>query len=367
MRAITDKIKSKSKYKNAEKIRMNLPDDVYVNSEYAVDVEGLVVYYETGNITVKAVNSIDIKLRKRGVLGIVGETGAGKTSAMLSLMRLVPFPPGVTKSDKIIVNGIDMSKLSPQELGAVRGKEISMIFQDPMTSLNPVMTVGEQIAESIMQHEAANLAEAMKRAMDILETVGIPAERSREYPHQFSGGMRQRVGIAIALACRPAVLIADEPTTALDVTIQAQVLKLMRELKEQYDTSMILITHDLGIVAAMCDDVAVMYAGKIVERGTVEDIFERFKHPYTEGLFNSLPNIKNKVSKLQPIRGQLPDPTNLPPGCAFAPRCPYVGADCKNAQIQEKEFSETHSILCSAYNNPDFVLKGETTYGGSDS
>ena len=352
---------------NKVRAKTKLPDDVYVKSDYVVDVENLEVHYETGGITVKAVNSIDIKLKRRGVLGIVGETGAGKTSAMLSLLRLVPSPPGIIKSGKIVVNGIDMSKLSTQDLGSVRGKEISMIFQDPMTSLNPVMTVGEQIAESIMQHEALNLVDAMNRAMELLETVGIPAERAREYPHQFSGGMRQRVGIAIALACRPAVLIADEPTTALDVTIQAQVLKLMRELKEKYETSMILITHDLGIVAKMCDEVAVMYAGKIVERGTAEDIFNNFKHPYTEGLFNSLPNIKQKVSRLQPIRGQLPDPTNLPAGCAFIPRCPYAKAECSNALLQEKVISDTHMILCCAYNDPDFVLKGEAAYGGSDS
>ena len=335
-----------------------LRDDLRVNTDYAVEVEDLVVRYEKDGASVKAVNSISLKLKKKGVMGIVGETGAGKTTAMLSLMRLVPSPPGVVASKKIVVNGIDMTALSPQELGAVRGKEISMIFQDPMTSLNPVMTVGEQIAESIVQHEYLNISQAMERAKEILETVGISPERCREYPHQFSGGMRQRVGIAIALACRPAVLIADEPTTALDVTIQAQVLALMRELKERYDTSMLLVTHDLGIVAHMCDEVAVMYAGKIVEQGTAEDVFNRFKHPYTEGLFNSLPNINHRVKMLQPIRGQMPDPANLPGGCAFFPRCPYANEGCKNAGLMEKSFSETHTVLCSAYNDPDFSLKG---------
>jgi peptide/nickel transport system ATP-binding protein len=234
-----------------------------------------------------------------------------------------------------------------------------MIFQDPMTSLNPVMTVGDQIAESIIQHEGVSMAESAMRAKEILETVGIPEERSREYPHQFSGGMRQRVGIAIALACRPAVLIADEPTTALDVTIQAQVLALMRELKSLYDTTMLLVTHDLGIVAQMCDEVAVMYAGRIVEKGTVEDVFEHYKHPYTEGLFGSLPKINNRVSRLQPIRGQMPDPTKLSELCAFLPRCPYANEKCLETKQQERIISETHKVLCSAYNDPDFTLQGE--------
>jgi len=325
------------------------------NTEYAVDVEDLVIHYETEGSTVKAVNSIDLKLRKKSIMGIVGETGAGKTTAMLSLLRLVPNPPGVVKSGKIIVNGIDMQALSQKELSKVRGKEIAMIFQDPMSSLNPVLTIGEQIAESIVLHERLRPAAAMDRAREVLETVGIPSERVHEYPHQFSGGMRQRVGIAIALACHPAVLIADEPTTALDVTIQAQVLKLMRELKNQYDTSMLLITHDLGIVAEMCDEVVVMYAGRIVEKGTVEDIFYRYKHPYTEGLFDSLPNIDRKVHRLKPIKGQMPDPTNLPEGCAFAPRCPYVREACKSPQ-KAQAFSGTHMVECCAYEESGFSL-----------
>jgi len=357
-----------ARLKNLRKKKtITLPDNVYVKTDYAVDVENLSVRYEVGDTVVRAVNSIDIKLKKGSVLGIVGETGAGKTTAMLSLMHLVPDPPGIVDCDRLIINGIDMSKLTSRELGLVRGKDIAMIFQDPMTSLNPVMTIGEQIAESIVQHEAVSIAEAMKSAMALLETVGIPASRVREYPHQFSGGMRQRVGIAIALACRPAVLIADEPTTALDVTIQAQVLKLMRELKEQYDTSMILITHDLGIVAQMCDEIAVMYAGRIIERGTVEDVYERYLHPYTEGLFKSLPNINRRVQRLLPIRGQMPDPTNLPVGCAFMPRCPYAGPMCENNRLDEKAVTKTHGVLCAAYDDPEFVLKGEAIYGGSHS
>ena len=333
------------------------------STDLAIDIEGLYINYQTHGRNVKAVNGIDLKVKKKSVMGIVGETGAGKTTAMLSLLRLVPDPPGIVKSEKIAVNGIDMAKLSDKELGAVRGKEISMIFQDPMTSLNPVLTVGDQIAESIMMHEGLGPAAAVQRAEDILKTVGIPAQRVYEYPHQFSGGMRQRVGIAIALACRPSVLIADEPTSALDVTIQAQVLQLMRELKETYDTSMLLITHDLGIVAQMCDEVSVMYAGKIVERGTLEDIFLRCKHPYTEGLFNSLPNINNKVHRLEPIKGQMPDPANLPRGCAFAPRCPYATQACKEEMV-ETVFSETHVALCTAYKQDSgFALRNFTPKG----
>lgn len=328
-----------------------------IDTDYAVDVENLVIHYETEQSTVMAVNSIDLKLKRKSIMGIVGETGAGKTTAMLSLLRLVPNPPGVIKSGKILVNGLDMQKLSTKELSAVRGSEIAMIFQDPMTSLNPVMSVGEQIAESILQHESVGNVEAMKKAKEMLVTVGIDPNRYNEYPHQFSGGMRQRVGIAIALACRPAILIADEPTTALDVTIQAQVLKLMRELKEKYDTSMILITHDLGVIAEMCDEVAVMYAGKIVEKGKLEDIFNNMKHPYTEGLFNSLPNINNRVSKLMPIVGQMPDPADLPQGCSFAPRCPYATDVCKERQPETKKISDTHMVVCTAYDDPNFSIK----------
>lgn len=328
-----------------------------MNTDYAVDIENLVIHYATEQSTVKAVNSINLKLKRKSIMGIVGETGAGKTTAMLSLLRLVPNPPGVIKSGKIMVNGLDIQKLSTKELCAVRGREIAMIFQDPMSSLNPVMTIGEQIAESILQHELVGKDEATKKAKEMLVTVGIDPNRFNEYPHQFSGGMRQRVGIAIALACRPTVLIADEPTTALDVTIQAQVLKLMRELKEKYDTSMLLITHDLGVIAQMCDEVAIMYAGKIVEKGSLGDIFNNMKHPYTEGLFNSLPNINHKVDKLKPIVGQMPDPASLPKGCSFAPRCPYVTDECREIPPKTKIISDTHMVVCSAYDDPNFSIK----------
>lgn len=331
-------------------------DSIRQETDLAVDVEDLVVHYITSSETVKAVNSIELKLKKKRTLGLVGETGAGKTTAMLSLMRMVSNPPGEVISGNIKINGLDMAALSTSQLQSVRGSEIAMIFQDPMTSLNPVITVGEQIAESILLHREISHADALKEAGKILATVGIDPRRAGEYPHQFSGGMRQRVGIAIALACSPSVLIADEPTSALDVTIQAQILKMMRSLKEENDTSMILITHDLGVVAEMCDDVAVMYAGRIVEYGTLQEVFEETKHPYTEGLFNSLPNIHNRVEKLKPIPGLMPDPANLPPGCAFADRCQYACERCRKDVPGMRAFSETHRAACVLYEDPDFKI-----------
>ena len=328
-------------------------------SEYAVEVENLEVIFHTDDATVYAVNGIDLRLKKGSVLGLVGETGAGKTTSMLSLMKLVPVPPGIVKSDRIAVNGLDIMHMNPEQLCEVRGSEISMIFQDPMTSLNPVMTVGDQIAESIRQHDRVSKSEGLQRAREMLKVVGIDPNRSGEYPHQFSGGMRQRVGIAIALACRPSVLIADEPTTALDVTIQAQVLRLMKDLQTNYGTSMILITHDLGVVAQMCDHVAVMYAGNIVEEGTAEDNFNRTKHPYTEGLFNSLPNIQNRGVKLKPISGLMPDPSKKQPGCAFAERCPYASQRCFEEKPLLRSISESHRTACLAYEDPEFRIRRE--------
>lgn len=246
-----------------------------------------------------------------------------------------------------------------KELEQIRGNEIAMIFQDPMTSLNPVFTVGNQIAESILNHEQLSKAEAWEKACEILELVGIPRDRAHEYPHQFSGGMKQRVVIAIALSCNPSLLIADEPTTALDVTIQAQVLDLMISLKNKLGTSMIFITHDLGIVAEICDEVAVMYAGRIIEQGTLEEVFNRTRHPYTEGLFNSIPDITNRQPRLRPIPGLMPDPTNLPTGCSFAPRCPYVQQSCIDTVQQDRMFSDTHRVKCSAYDEPMFNINRE--------
>ena len=315
------------------------------------------VRYETDDATVYAVNGIDLKLKKKQTLGLVGETGAGKTTTVLSLLNLVPDPPGVVSANRIEVNGREVMKMSAAELQTMRGKEISMIFQDPMTSLNPVMTVGDQIAESILLHENVDKKTAAKLAGEMLETVGSPAERGSEYPHQFSGGMKQRVVIAIALACHPNILIADEPTTALDVTIQAQVLELMNGLKEKYQTSMVMITHDLGIVAETCDEVAVMYAGRIVEKGMLEDVFKRTKHPYTEGLFNSLPKMNDRSSKLTPIPGLVPDPTVIPEGCAFAERCPYAKESCFIKHPENRWVSDTHMVACDAYDDPDFHIR----------
>ena len=314
-----------------------------------LDIEDLKVRFETEDGIVHAVNGIDLHLGYRKTLGLVGETGAGKTTTALAALRLVPDPPGVVECKRLEINGRDIRNISPEELEHVRGKDISMIFQDPMTALNPVFTVGEQIAESIEIHEKVSKEKALEKAGDMLELVGIPRQRANEYPHQFSGGMKQRVVIAIALACNPMLLIADEPTTALDVTIQAQVLELMNELKEKYNTSMIMITHDLGIVAEVCDDVVVMYAGRIVEQGSLEEVFGETMHPYTEGLFNSLPNIKNRQNKLKPIHGLMPDPTNLPQGCAFAPRCDYATEECKKSCPALRHAGGTHFVACSAY------------------
>ena len=290
-----------------------------------LDIENLVVRYETEDGIVHALNGIDLQLGYHQTIGLVGET--------------------------------DILNLPTAKMEEVRGKDVSMIFQDPMTALNPVFTVGEQIAESLELHEHLDKKAAMERAKEMLELVGIPGSRANEYPHQFSGGMKQRVVIAIALACNPKLLIADEPTTALDVTIQAQVLELMSELKEKYDTSMILITHDLGIVAEVCDTVAVMYAGRIVEQGTLEDVFDHTKHPYTEGLFNSLPNIQNRTAMLKPIKGLMPDPTNLPEGCAFAPRCDYATDECSKRCPKLTKISDTHSFACLAYEHEGFHIK----------
>lgn len=325
-----------------------------------LDIKDLTVHFVLEDETVEAVNHIDLKIKKGHTVGLVGETGAGKTTTALAALNMVPDPPGVIKSGSISVCGHDILSLSVAELKKVRGKHISMIFQDPMTSLNPVFTVGDQIAESIEIHEQVSKAEALQKAAELLKMVGILEDRMHEYPHQFSGGMRQRVGIAIALACNPKLVIADEPTTALDVTIQAQVLDLMRRLKDKYDTSMLMITHDLGIVAEVCDEVAVMYAGRIIEEGTLEEVFDQTKHPYTEGLFNSLPNIANRSAELKPIPGLMTDPANLPEGCAFESRCSYATERCKQPIEERKYFSKTHSVLCSAYDDPAFQIKRGT-------
>ena len=322
-----------------------------------LNVKNLVVEFDTAEGVVQAVNGINIKLKPRITLGLVGETGAGKTTTALSILHLIEAP-GVVKKGSIVLNGSPLLELPRAQLCDIRGREVSMIFQDPMTSLNPVRTVGDQIAEAIRIHKKVPKAEAMAKAIEMLETVGIPGERANEYPHQFSGGMKQRVVIAIALACNPNLLIADEPTTALDVTIQAQVLELMQELKTKFNMSIIMITHDLGIVAEICDEVSVMYAGHIVEHGTVQEVFNDMKHPYTEGLFNSIPVINDKTSRLVPIPGLMPDPIELPVGCAFYPRCAYATENCAETVPDARYCSDTHFVCCHRYDEEGFKLKG---------
>lgn len=330
-----------------------------------LDIKNLVVRYVTEEANVHAVNGIDLSIQKRHTLGLVGETGAGKTTTALSILNLVPNPPGVIEEGSIELEGVDVLKLSQEELEKVRGNDVAMIFQDPMTALNPVMTVGDQIAESIELHQDVTKEEAYEKAKEMLRLVGIPDTRAGDYPHQFSGGMKQRVVIAIALACSPKLLIADEPTTALDVTIQAQVLALMKDLIVNEDMAMLLITHDLGVVAEVCEDVAVMYAGRIIEVGTADDIFNHTMHPYTEGLFDSLPNLKERGEDLIPIKGLMPDPTNLPPGCAFAPRCPYAVDACseKIPTLTPTVGSAEHRVACTRYEEADFCIRRNQTDG----
>ena len=321
-------------------------------AEKTIEIKDLVVEYRTRSGVVQALNGLSLSIEKGKTLGLVGETGAGKTTAGLAVLGLIPSPPGVIVSGEILLNGKDLRALTDKEMDQIRGDAVAMIFQDPMTSLNPVMTVGDQIAEAIKIHGGVNHGDALKKAEEMLEMVGIPRERAKEYPHQFSGGMKQRVVIAIALSCTPGLLIADEPTTALDVTIQAQ-------LKEKYEMSMLMITHDLGIVAEICDEVSVVYAGRVVEHGTLADVFDNTRHPYTEGLFNSLPNIENQAEKLKPIRGLMPDPTDLPLGCPFYPRCDHAMEICRTKKPPKVYRNETHFVQCHLYNEQNIGDKEE--------
>ena len=321
------------------------------NTEKMLEIKDLSVVYETDLETVYAVNGVTLSLEKGATLGLVGETGAGKTTLALTLMHLLPERTGKVTSGCITFEGENIVELPEADMRKIRGDKIAMIFQDPMTSLNPVLTVGEQIAEALYVHNDSGRSkeEIEARVDETLTLVGIPPARKHEYPHQFSGGMRQRVVIAIALSCEPDLLIADEPTTALDVTIQAQVLMMIRDLRDRLGTSMIMITHDLGIVAQTCDNVDVMYAGEIIEMGSAEDIFTcPIHHPYTDGLFGSLPNLKEKTDRLHPIAGLMPDPTNLPKGCKFAPRCDKCMEICKEVP-PEVYVDGTHSIRCHLY------------------
>ena len=318
-------------------------------SEAILEIRNLSVRYVTMDGTSEAVSNVSLTINKGETLGLVGETGAGKTTTALSILNLLPTPPAEITSGEILFDGEDILKMDDNAIRAIRGKQISMIFQDPMTALNPIFTVEYQIAEVISIHEHWSQTEAIKKAQQTLELVGIPASRGKEYPHQFSGGMKQRVVIAMALACSPKLLIADEPTTALDVTIQAQVLEMMNDLKKEFDSAMLLITHDLGVVAETCDKVAIMYAGEIVEQGSLEDIFDRTAHPYTEGLFGSLPSLDKDVHRLQPIEGLMPDPANLPSGCKFHPRCKQATEECAKYHPNTVELTPGHFVRCLKY------------------
>lgn len=291
-------------------------------------VNNLHVHYVTDDEVVKAVNGISFELAKGESLGLVGETGAGKTTTALSIMQLIPDPPGMITQGEIIFEGKNMIYNTKKENEKIRGNGISMIFQDPMTALNPIMTVGDQLTEVVRQHKKCSKADAARQVKEMLETVGVKSDRFNDYPHQFSGGMKQRVVITMALLCNPNLLIADEPTTALDVTIQAQVLEIIKSLQKRFNMALILITHDLGVVAETCDRVAIVYAGEIVEIGTVEQVYLDTKHPYTKGLFDSIPKIDEDTEMLIPIEGQMPNMAKLPAGCYFHPRCKYCKEIC---------------------------------------
>lgn len=312
-----------------------------------LSIQNLVVEYIPDDRCVHAVNGLSLTLERGRTLGLVGETGAGKTSVAKSILRILPDVGSRIASGEICLDGKDMLKLPESEMRKIRGNRISMIFQDPMTALNPVQCVGDQIAEVIRFHDTTSKkAQWTLRAKEMLEIVGIPADRYQEYPHQFSGGMKQRVVIAIALACNPDLILADEPTTALDVTIQAQILDLISDLRHKFNTAMLMITHDMGVVATVCDEVAVVYAGKIIEYGTKEQIFDHPTHPYTLGLFGALPNMNEDEEWLHPIEGLPPDPTDLPSGCAFSPRCKYATAACTNLPIEMYKTQDGHDCRC---------------------
>ena len=320
-----------------------------MSHEKLLDIKNLNIHYKTHDGVVCAVNDLNLSIARGEVVGLVGETGAGKTTTALGILRLVPNPPGKIVSGQILLDSEDVVTKKEVEMRKIRGNKVSMIFQDPMTSLNPVIPVGEQIAEVILLHQEVTVAGAREKAVEMLLKVGIGPERAKEFPHQFSGGMRQRVVIAIALACNPELLIADEPTTALDVTIQAQVLELMQNLKKEFNTAMIMITHDLGIVAEICERVAIMYAGNVVEFADTNDLFTAPKHPYTIGLFRSIPDIENDENNLKPIKGLMPDPSNLPTGCPFHPRCDQAKPECSQDVPQNINLGNNHFVKCVLY------------------
>ncbi|MER3602440.1 MAG: dipeptide ABC transporter ATP-binding protein DppD [Thermus sp.] len=321
-----------------------------------LEVRDLKVHFFTDDGVVKAVDGVSFHIDKGETLAVVGESGSGKSVTSLAIMRLIPTPPGQIVGGEVLFRGKDgqlkdLTRLSEPEMRGIRGNDIAMIFQEPMTSLNPVYTVGDQIAEAIMLHQGKSRKEALELAAQMLDLVGIPEPKKRlsNYPHQMSGGMRQRVMIAMALSCNPSLLIADEPTTALDVTIQAQILELMKKLQEEIGMSILFITHNLGVVAEMADRVVVMYAGRPVEYADVVRIFKEPKHPYTWGLLNSVPKLSERAERLVPIEGQPPSLIDLPPGCAFAPRCPFALEVCTTADPPEYPVGSDHTARCYLY------------------
>lgn len=314
-----------------------------------LDVKDLRTYFHTRRGIVKGVDGVSFSIDRGQTLGIVGESGSGKSVTMMSLLGLLPSPPAKIESGSALFNGQDLLKLSPKEMQKIRGNKISMIFQDPMTSLNPYLKISRQLTEVLEAHKNVTKKEARRKAIEILEKVNIPdaAKRIDSYPHEFSGGMRQRVMIAMALISEPELLIADEPTTALDVTVQAQILELLKELQNDIGMAMIMITHDLGVVAGVSDDILVMYAGRPVEKGTAEEIFYHHDHPYTRGLLNSLPKLDGAREELYSIKGLPPDPGNLPPGCPFAPRCDFASSSCTSDDIEFRAGSNPkHLVKC---------------------
>ncbi len=313
-----------------------------------LEIQGLKTYFRTRAGDVRAVDGVDLTIREGETVGLVGESGSGKSVTALSVMRLIPTPPGRIAGGQILFDGQDLLTKRESEMRRIRGAEISMIFQEPMTSLNPVFTVGDQIVVTVRYHERLSRRAARDRAAEMLDKVGIPSARQRldEYPHQMSGGMRQRVMIAIALSCNPRLLLADEPTTALDVTIQAQILELLRGLQEEFGMAVVLITHDLGVVAEFVDRVIVMYAGRVVETAGVFPTFEHPLHPYTEGLLQSIPSLEDERERLSVIRGVVPSPFDMPPGCRFEPRCPYARPPCRDADPPLMELEPDHRAAC---------------------
>ncbi len=313
-----------------------------------LDIQGLTVHFETEEGTVQAVNSVSFGINKREIVGLVGESGSGKTVTSLSILRLIASPPGFYRSGKILFNGQDLLKIDESKLRKIRGAKIAYIFQDPMSSLNPVKRVGRQIAESITLHQGLSYTQAMKKAVEMMDAVSIPSAQLRcnEYPHQFSGGMKQRVMIAMALSCNPRLLIADEPTTALDVTMQAQILDLMKQLYEKFQASILFITHDLGVIAQMCHRVVVMYAGRVVETGPVKELFQNPRHPYTEALLKSRPELGRKGRRLHVIRGVVPDLIHPPSGCRFHDRCDHAMPICETEQPMTVRLSENRRVAC---------------------